>query len=45
MNVESFDRFLSFAYIKELKFNDAFLKCHQSILRNNVNLSFLGWKG
>jgi len=45
MNVESFDRFLSFTYTKELKFNDTYLKCHQSILRNNVNLSFFGLEG
>ena len=40
MNVESFNRFRSFTYIKDSKFNDTYLKCHPSILRNNVILSF-----
>ena len=34
------DSVLTYTSIKDLIFNDTYLKCHPNILRNNVNLSF-----
>jgi hypothetical protein len=40
MNVGSFNQFRSFIYIKDLQVNDAYIKCHPIILRDNVILIF-----